>query len=72
MARRRVPDPRVQVHQTGETTPCESCQIELHILQRARELEAEQEHARNIMDSFRQEQELEGMWRRTEKTPRGS
>jgi hypothetical protein len=62
--RRRAPDPRIDPHDPNETTPCESCQIELMILQRARELEAERGHARNIMDSLRQENELDAMWRR--------
>ena len=64
---RRVPDPRVDPHEADETTPCESCLIELRILQRARELEAEQGHAMNIVESLRQEDELESMWSRRPK-----
>jgi hypothetical protein len=60
--RRQVPDPRVDPHDPNETTPCESCRIDLMILQRARELEAEQGHARNIIESLQHEQELEKMW----------
>lgn len=70
MARRRVSDPRVDPHEAHETTPCESCQMDLRILQRAQELTAEQGDSRNIMDSFRQEQELEAMWRRRSKRPK--
>ena len=70
MARRKVPDPRVDPHDPSETTPCESCRIDLMILQRASELEAEQGHARNIMESFRQEWALEAMWRRRPKRPK--
>jgi hypothetical protein len=57
--KRPRPDPRVDPHDPDETTPCESCQIDLHILAHARQLEAEQGHARNIMDSLRRESELE-------------
>jgi hypothetical protein len=59
--KRRQPDPRVDPHDPNETTPCESCRIDLHILGRARPLEAEQGHARNIVVSLRQESELEAM-----------
>jgi hypothetical protein len=65
--KRRVPDPRVDPHEADETTPCESCLIELRILQRARELEAEQGHAMNIVESLQQEDELESMWSRRPK-----
>ena len=65
--KRRVPDPRVDPHEADETTPCESCLIELRILQRARELKAEQGHAMNIVESLQQEDELESMWSRRPK-----
>jgi hypothetical protein len=65
--RRRIPDPRVDPHEANETTPCEFCQIDLRILQRARELEAEQGHATNIVESLQQEDELEAMWTRRPK-----
>ena len=67
MARRRVPDPRVDPHDPNETTPCESCRIDLLILQRAHELTAEQGHATNIIESLKQERELEAMWERRPK-----
>ena len=47
MARRRIPDPRVDPHEPNETTPCESCRIDLLILKRAHELTVEQGHARH-------------------------
>jgi hypothetical protein len=65
--KRRVPDPRVDSHEADETTPCEFFLIELRILQRARELEAEQGHAMNIVESLQQEDELESMWSRRPK-----
>ena len=65
--KRRVPDPRVDPHEADETTPCESCLIDLRILQRARELKAEQGHAMNIVESLQQEDELELMWSRPPK-----
>lgn len=69
-AGRKVPDPRVDPHDPAETTPCESCRIDLMILKRAEELTAEQGHARNIMESLKQERELEAMWRRRSRRPR--
>jgi hypothetical protein len=65
--KRRIPDPRVDPHEVDETTPCESCLIDLRILQRALELEAEQGHATNIVESLQQEDELEAMWTRRPK-----
>jgi hypothetical protein len=68
--KRRVPDPRVDPHEVDETEPCESCRIDLMILRRAHELQAEQGHARNIAESLEQEQELERMWRRRARRPK--
>jgi hypothetical protein len=70
-SRRRIArDRRVDPHDADEKTPCVSCRIDLRILQRARELEAEQGHAMNIVESLRQEDELEAMWRRRGRRPK--
>ena len=57
-------------HDPNETTPCESCEIDLLIMKRAHELTAEQGHAKNIMESLKQEVELEAMFQRCARSPR--
>jgi hypothetical protein len=57
-------------HEVAEATPCEECLGDALIILRARELEAEQGHARNIVESFEQERELEAMWGLRAKVPK--
>jgi hypothetical protein len=75
MAKRKVPDPRGQIHETGEAEPCSDCREELAFLGRVTELREQEglvggELVERAWASLRQQDELEEMWRRRPRRPK--
>ena len=75
MAEKKRRSRRVEMHESGESVPCEECRAEIRLLTRAQELKDQEglegrELVEGVLTSLEREQELETMWRRGSRRPR--
>jgi hypothetical protein len=74
MAEKKRRSRRTEMHEPGESVPCDDCRAEIALLRRAQELKEQEglegrELVEGVLTSLEHEQQLEAMWTRRAKKP---